>query len=158
MLVKTSNPSSKDFQDLFSVKLENVPNTVTEIEQTSLKLERNYIQMAKLVKDWGKDLKKFSEFHNLGAVVGATHPNELKSVRQILTSSFILMPGYGAQGAEAKDVKYGFLKSTMGGIVNSSRGIMFAYKNRKFPPEKFGEAARKEVLEMNQKINKELGI
>jgi len=155
VLVKTSNPSSGDFQNLFSARLEDVPDTEHEIEMKSIKLERNYIHMAKLVYQWGRDLPKFSEFHNLGVVVGATYPNELKVIREIVKNSFILIPGYGAQGAGATDVKNGFNAEGLGGIVNSSRGIMFAYQNKKYPEEKFVEAAKEEILEMNASINKE---
>jgi len=159
VLVKTSNPSSGEFQNLFSASIDNVPETQTEINVKALKLERNYIQMAKLINKWGSNLQKFSNFHNLGVVVGATYPNELKSIREIVKNSFILIPGYGIQGATAKDVKYGFNKDGMGGIVNSSRGIIFAYaKNKKYPPEKFGDAARDEIIKMNNELNQEIGI
>jgi len=159
VLVKTSNPSSGEFQNLFSASIDNVPETQTEINVKALKLERNYIQMAKLINKWGNNLQKFSNFHNLGVVVGATYPNELKSIREIVKNSFILIPGYGIQGATAKDVKYGFNKDGTGGIVNSSRGIIFAYaKNKKYPPEKFGDAARDEIIKMNNELNQEIGI
>ncbi|MFX1385166.1 MAG: orotidine-5'-phosphate decarboxylase [Promethearchaeota archaeon] len=158
ILVKTSNPSSREFQNLFSVNLDNIPESETEIERKRIKLERNYLQMTKLVKKWSINLKNFSGYNNLGVVVGATYPQELKSIRQIVKNSFILLPGYGTQGAQAKDVKYGFNNDGLGGIVNSSRGIIFAYHNKKFPPEKFGEAAREEIIEMNGKINKEIGL
>lgn len=156
ILVKTSNPSSREFQNLFSVKLDDIPENETEIERKTIKLERNYIQMAKLVKKWSINLKNFSGYHNLGAVIGATYPQELKSIRQIVKNSFILLPGYGAQGAQAKDIKYGFNNDGLGGIVSSSRGIMYSYHNKKYPSEKFGEAAREEIIEMNAKINKEI--
>jgi len=155
VLVKTSNPSSGDFQNLFSARLEDVPDTEHEIEMKSIKLERNYIHMARLVYHWGRDLPKILDFHNLGVVVGATYPNELKVIREIVKNSFVLIPGYGAQGAGASDVKYGFNAKGLGGIVNSSRGIMFAYQNKKYPEEQFGKAAREEILEMNDLINKE---
>jgi orotidine-5'-phosphate decarboxylase len=155
VLVKTSNPSSGDFQNLFSARLEDVPDTEHEIEMKSIKLERNYIHMARLVYRWGIDLPKFSGFHNLGVVVGATFPNELKVIRDIVKNSFVLIPGYGAQGAGASDAKHGFNPEGIGGIVNSSRGIMFAYQNKKFPEEQFGKAAREEILEMNASINRE---
>ncbi|TFG08194.1 MAG: orotidine-5'-phosphate decarboxylase [Promethearchaeota archaeon] len=155
ILVKTSNPSSKEFQDLFSVEISDVPAAKSEIEMDSIKLERNYMQMAKLINKWGKNLPTFSNFHQLGAVVGATYPDELKSVREILNKSFILIPGYGAQGAQAKAIKFGFNKKGLGAIVNSSRGIMFAYdKMKDFPPEKFSRAAKQEILTMNKELNK----
>jgi len=74
ILVKTSNPSSKDIQDLFCVRMDNIPDTMIETESKSVKLKRNYIQMARLVQYWNKDLEKFSGCHNLGAVIGATFP------------------------------------------------------------------------------------
>ena len=158
ILVKTSNPSSSDFQNLFSAKIENIPEKEIEIEKDSIKLFRNYIHMAKLVNKWSKNLSQFSDYHNLGAVVGATYPEELKNIRKVVKNSFLLMPGYGAQGAEARDIKSGFDKDGLGGIVNSSRGIMFAYSNKKYPPEKFGEAAREEIIDMNRSINQVIGF
>jgi orotidine-5'-phosphate decarboxylase len=155
VLVKTSNPSSKDFQNIFSVKIPEISDSKIEINVENITLERNYIKMARLVNDWGDQLEKFSEFHNLGVVVGATFPEELKAVRNITKNSFILLPGFGAQGATASDIKYGFNQDGLGGIVNSSRSIIFAYaKKDKYSPNKFGEAARDEISEMNQKINR----
>lgn len=158
VLVKTSNPSSKEFQNLFSVKLDDIEGSQTEVKIESVKLERNYIHMTKLVNEWSKNLSLFNNFHNLGVVVGATFPEEMKNIRSKVKNSFFLIPGYGAQGATAEDIKYGFNNDGLGGIVNSSRGIMFAYKNKKIPPEKFGEAAREEVRTMNKEINKRIGL
>ncbi|MFX0186376.1 MAG: orotidine-5'-phosphate decarboxylase [Candidatus Hodarchaeota archaeon] len=158
VLVKTSNPSSREFQNLFSVKLKSIPEDETETEQESIKLERNYLQMAKLVKYWGNNLRTFSGYHNLGIVVGATFPRELKIIREITTNSFILIPGYGVQGAQAKDIKYGFRNQGLGAIINSSRDIIFAYHDKRYPSEKFGEAAREAVIEMNERINKEIEL
>jgi len=113
--------------------------------------------MARLVYKWGEELKQISNFHNLGVVVGATFPEELKSIRSIVKNSFILMPDFGAQGATASDIRYGFNRNGLGGIVNSSRGIIYAYfKYEKYPPSKFGEAARDAIVEMNKKINREV--
>jgi orotidine-5'-phosphate decarboxylase len=159
ILVKTSNPSSKEFQDLFSAKIENITDNTTKLSVESIILERNYIHMAKLVQEWGTNLKKFANFHNLGVVVGATFPEELKAIRTIIHNSIILMPGFGMQGAKPEDVKYGFYSDGLGGIVNSSRGIIYAYsKNKGYPPEKFGEAAREEVIQMKEIINKAIGF
>ncbi|MFX1304099.1 MAG: orotidine 5'-phosphate decarboxylase, partial [Promethearchaeota archaeon] len=106
-----------------------------------------------------KNLSRFSDFTNLGAVVGATFSQELKKIREIVKNSFILIPGYGIQGAHAKDIKNGFYKNGLGGIVNSSRGIIFAYtRNKKYTPEDFGKAARDEIIDMSKKINKEIGF
>ncbi len=159
ILVKTSNQSSKDFQNLFSARIPNALDSDIEINVEKITLERNYIKMARLVADWGENLTQFSQFHNLGVVVGATFPQELKTIRSIVKNSYVLMPGFGAQGATAKDIKSGFNEIGLGGIVNSSRGITYAYfKNKKYPAEKFGEAAREEVISMNQQINKEINL
>lgn len=158
ILVKTSNPSSSEFQDLFSVRLDDIPNSQTEVKTDSIILERNYLQMARLIRDWSKDVERFFDFQNIGAVIGATYPEELKIIRNILNDSIFLIPGYGAQGAQAKDIKFGFNENGLGAIVNSSRGIMFAYSKQNKPPETFGKAARKEIIDMNEKINKEIGL
>ncbi len=159
ILVKTSNPSSTEFQDLFSVKIDNISSDITEQKVEGLVLKRNYIRLAELIRDWGKDLKSFSNFTNLGAVVGATYPKELKNIREIMMNSIILLPGYGKQGADAKNIKYGFFDNGSGGLVNSSRGIIYAYnKNKKYSPDQFGKASRAEIIEMNKNINQEIGF
>ena len=159
VLVKTSNPSSNDFQNLFSANISDVLDSKIEIKVENIMLERNYVKMARLVYKWGDELGQVSNFHNLGVVVGATFPEELKSIRSIVKNSFILIPGFGAQGATASDIKYGFNHDGLGGIVNSSRGIIYAYfKDEKYPPSKFGEAARDKILEMNKKINREISL
>jgi orotidine-5'-phosphate decarboxylase len=159
ILIKTSNPSSIEFQNLFSVKLDNVSEEIAEIKEKQVILKRNYIQMGELVKDWSKNLEQFNEFTNLGVVVGATYPSELKKVREILKNSIILIPGYGAQGANAKDIKNGFKDNGLGGIVNSSRDIIYAYsKNDKYNQKDFSKAAREKIILMNQEINNEIGL
>ena len=159
ILVKTSNPSSNDFQNLFSARIPNASDSDIEVTIEKMTLERNYIKMARLVADWGENLTQFSQFYNLGVVVGANFPQELKSIRSIVKNSYILLPGFGAQGATARDIKSGFYENGLGGIVNSSRGITYAYfKNKKYSAEKFGEAAREEVISMNQQINKEINL
>jgi orotidine-5'-phosphate decarboxylase len=91
----------------------------------------------------------------LGAVVGATYPKILEKIRNYLPRSFLLIPGYGAQGAGPKDVQKGFDNQGLGAIINSSRGIMFAYnKNPKYEEDKFTLAAKDEVQKMNKEINK----
>ena len=159
ILAKTSNPSSSDFQDLFSAKLEEISSDITEFRVREQILKRNYIRMAELISKWSSQLATFSNFTNLGTVVGATYPSELKAIRAIVRNSFILIPGFGAQGAQAKDIKYGFYDNGLGGIVNSSRGIIYAYnRNKKYSPEDFSKAAKAEIIEMNNKINKEIGL
>ncbi|MFW9946945.1 MAG: orotidine-5'-phosphate decarboxylase [Candidatus Odinarchaeota archaeon] len=159
ILVKTSNPSSNELQNLFSIKIDNISNTQIEIEKEKVKLVRNYVHVAKLIVEWSINLHSFLNYNNLGAVVGATFPQELRSVRKIMKNSFILMPGYGAQGAQAEDVKNGFHKDGLGGIVNSSRAIIYSYANKKeFNSDKFGEAARDQIIKMNKEINKAIGL
>jgi orotidine-5'-phosphate decarboxylase len=159
VLVKTSNPSSSDFQDLFSTKILGISNEISEYKCNEYVLKRNYILMAQLVRDWTSNLEKFLDFTNLGAVVGATYSKELEKVRKIIENSFLLIPGYGAQGAQAKDLKYGFYKNGLGGIVNSSRGIIYAYnKNEKYSQHDFSKAAKDKIIEMNILINREIGI
>ncbi|MFX1390658.1 MAG: orotidine-5'-phosphate decarboxylase [Promethearchaeota archaeon] len=159
ILTKTSNPSSSEFQDLFSIKLEKLSNEITEYEIDRELLKRNYIHIAELIYEWTKNLQKYTDFTNLGAVVGGTYPLELKKIRSIIRNSFILIPGYGAQGAQAKDIKNGFLENGLGAIVNSSRNIIFAYKkNTNFSPENYGKAAREEIHRMNKEINKEINL
>jgi orotidine-5'-phosphate decarboxylase len=158
ILVKTSNPSSKDFQDLFSTNVEKASSRQTAIHEERFKLERNYIKMARLVKKWSSKSNHYKSYHNLGVVVGATYPEELKAIRETVEGSFILIPGYGAQGGTAEDIIHGFDENKLGAIINSSRGIMFAYKKRNYSPNEFAEAAKEEVLEMNKRINNVLGI
>jgi len=159
ILAKTSNPSSSDFQDLFSAKLEGISSDITEFRVREQILKRNYIRMAELISKWSSQLAMFSNFTNLGTVVGATYPSELKAIRAIVRNSFILIPGFGAQGAQAKDIKYGFYDNGLGGIVNSSRGIIYAYnRNKKYSQENFSKAAKAEIIEMNTIINKEIGL
>ncbi|MHA2392822.1 MAG: orotidine-5'-phosphate decarboxylase [Promethearchaeota archaeon] len=159
VLVKTSNPSSSDFQNLFSAKLPSISDEISEFKVSEQILKRNYLLMAELIKDWSSNLPNFSEFTNLGVVVGATYPTEMKKIREIVKKSFILIPGYGAQGAQAKDIKFGFCKNGLGGIVNSSRGIIFAYNSdKKYSQYDFIKAARDQIIEMNKKINREIKL
>ncbi|MFX1454573.1 MAG: orotidine-5'-phosphate decarboxylase [Promethearchaeota archaeon] len=159
VLVKTSNPSSSDFQNLFSSKILDVSDEISEYVVNNRLLKRNYILMAELVNEWSFELHKVLDFSNLGVVVGATYPNELKKVRNIVKNSFILIPGYGVQGAQAHNVKFGFLENGLGGIVNSSRGIIYAYsKSAKHSQHEFSKAARDVIVDMNIRINKEIGL
>lgn len=112
VLVKTSNPSSGELQDL-----PTGDETVHE-------------HMAQLVASWGADaLGPSAHYSCVGAVVGATYPEELKYLRSLMPSTPILIPGYGAQGGTAADVKAGFVNGN-GAVVNSSRGIIFASKGK----------------------------
>jgi len=143
VLVKTSNPSSGEFQDV-----------VTENGV------RNYIIVARNVNKWCDETIGSSGYGSVGAVVGATYPKQAEELRKIMPKSIFLVPGYGAQGGSAKDILPCFNKDGLGAIVNSSRGIIFAYeKNGR--PEDFENASQEAALKMKDDINnalKEAGI
>nr|MDO8110590.1 orotidine-5'-phosphate decarboxylase [Candidatus Sigynarchaeota archaeon] len=157
VLAKTSNKSSGEFQDLFSVPAADIPPATSATTIPNAILERNYIRMAKLVAKWNDQFKTPGEkFGKAGAVVGATYPEQLKQVKALLPNAFILIPGYGAQGATAADVKQGFDAAGTGAIVNSSRALLYAYalsKKNACAPDKFEKATRKETEQMRDEIN-----
>ena len=132
ILVKTSNPSSGEFQDRM-------------IDGRSL-----YEWVGEKVAEWGEDCMGDS-YSYIGAVVGATYPEMGKVLRKVMPKSFILVPGYGAQGGKAADLVPYFNEDGLGAIVNSSRGIIAAYKKEpyaKFGAEHFAEASRQAVVDM----------
>lgn len=139
ILVKTSNPSSGELQD---VKLENG--------------EEVYVKVAKLVEEWGKDLRGENGYSSIAAVVGATYPKQLKQIREIAPHTYFLIPGYGAQGGKAEDIALGFDKNGLGGIVNASRSLMCAYKSElwkdKFAEKDYAKATRAEALRMKEEL------
>lgn len=137
ILVKTSNPSSGEFQDQM-------------IGEKHL-----YEMVGERVTEWGSELMGDS-YSYVGAVVGATYPEQGKLLRKVMPKSFILVPGYGAQGGKGEDLVHFFDEDGLGAIVNSSRGIITAYKNEAYASygaEHFGEAARAAVLDMIADIN-----
>jgi len=140
VLVKTSNPSSGELQDL---KLEN-GKTV-------------YEHVASLVEKWGENLRGKYGYSSVAAVVGATYPEQLKEIREKAPHTYFLIPGYGAQGGKAEDIALGFDKKGLGGIVNASRSLMCAYKSdkwkEKFTEAEYGKATRAEALEMKEVLN-----
>ena len=135
VLIKTSNPSSGDIQD---VKMENG--------------EELYTKVAKLVENWGEELRGEYGYSSVGGVVGATYPEQIESLRKIAPHTFFLIPGYGAQGGKANDIAKAFDSNGIGGIVNSSRGLMCAYKSElwkeKYSEDEFEKATRAEALRM----------
>ncbi len=136
ILVKTSNPTSIDLQDL---KMDD-GNTVYEI-------------LGNFVDSWGADDIGESGYSFVGAVVGATYPEQAKKLRKIMPNSIFLVPGYGAQGGGAEDVRACFNEDGMGAIVNSSRGVIFAYeKNDSFDEKTYAEAARAAVIAMKEDL------
>ena len=139
VIVKTSNPSSGELQDL---KLETG--------------EEVYTKVINLVEEWGKDLIGEYGYSSISAVVGATYPKQLEDLRKEAPHTFFLIPGYGAQGGKAEDIALGFDENGIGGIVNSSRGLMCAYKSDKwkdkYTEEEFDKATRAEAIRMRNEL------
>lgn len=138
ILVKTSNPSSGEFQDRV---LQDANKPLYEVV--------------------GEQVAKWSEEHMgdaysyIGAVVGATYPEMGKVLRKVMPKSYILVPGYGAQGGKGADLVHFFNEDGLGAIVNSSRGIIAAYQQEqyaKFGPENFAQASRAAVEDMRADI------
>ena len=132
VLVKTSNPSSGEFQDRV-------------IDGRPL-----YELVGEKVAQWGDELMG-DEYSYVGAVVGATYPEMRKVLRKIMPKTFILVPGYGAQGGKGADLVHFFNEDGLGAIVNSSRGIIAAYKQEKykeFGAENYADASRAAVKDM----------
>ena len=106
--------------------------------------------------EWGADCVGSEGYSSVGAVVGATYPEVGKALRGLMPKSYILVPGYGAQGGKAEDLVAYFNDDGLGAIVNSSRGIICAYKKdeySQFSPEDFSKAARQAVIDMREDIN-----
>ncbi len=132
ILVKTSNPSSGEFQDQL-------------VDGRPL-----YELVGEKVAQWGEELMG-DDYSYIGAVVGATYPEMGKVLRKVMPKSFILVPGYGAQGGKGADLVHFFNEDGLGAIVNSSRGIIAAYKQEKyasFGAENYADASRQAVLDM----------
>jgi len=136
VLVRTSNESADEIQGL--------PTGDSLVDE----------QVATLVEGWGRDLIGESGYSSVGAVVGATYPEEAKNLRQLMPHQIILVPGYGAQGGTAADVKPCFHANGTGAIVNSSRGIIFAYIADKMNERAYAEAARAAALRMKDDLNR----
>ncbi|TCT14346.1 orotidine-5'-phosphate decarboxylase [Natranaerovirga pectinivora] len=140
VLVKTSNPSSGDFQDL-------------KVGDDFL-----YERVAMKVDEWGQE-HMGQEYSYVGAVVGATYPEVGKRLRELMPKTYFLVPGYGAQGGKAEDMAHYFNKDGLGAIINSSRGIIAAHKNPKyeqFKNEGFAMASRQAVLDMKKELEEAL--
>lgn len=140
VLVKTSNPSSGELQNL---KLESG--------------ECLYERMGALVEGWGNDCIGKYGYSDVGAVVGATHPEEAAKLREQLKHTFFLIPGYGAQGANAQMLKCCFDDCGLGGIVNNSRGIITAYRKSQFSGMNYADAAREACLAMREDLQNTIG-
>jgi orotidine-5'-phosphate decarboxylase len=182
ILVKTSNPSSAEVQDLL-VAEEAEDDVILRKERSSAVAESTningscdyaqddnnvsgqshlrpvYETVANLVDAWGADSIGAYGYNRVGAVVGATHPEQGAELRKMLPHTFFLVPGYGAQGATAEDLKGFFGKDGRGCIINSSRGIIAAWKKDKsiseesgFSLTQVGEAARAAAIEMKEAL------
>lgn len=139
ILVKTSNPSSGEFQDRLIADADNRPL---------------YEVVGEQVAKWGEEHMGDS-YSYIGAVVGATYPEMGKILRKIMPKSYILVPGYGAQGGKGADLVHFFNEDGLGAIVNSSRGIIAAYQQEKyasFGAANFADASRAAVIDMREDI------
>lgn len=137
VLVKTSNKSSDQLQNLIVGD-----KTIYEV-------------VGGLVNDWSQKTIGSKGYSPVGAVVGATYPSEMDTLRKVMPNSYFLVPGYGAQGGGGQDVVNAFNDDGLGAIVNSSRGIIFAYKKSDLP---YKEAAREATLAMQKDINDALEV
>lgn len=139
VLVKTSNPGSKDLQDL---RLEDG--------------ELLYEKVGAMVNSWGQDLiSEEVPYSQLGAVTGATFPQAAQKLRELMPHAYLLVPGFGAQGAGPADVVPFFNEDGLGALINASRSIIFAYEKDSYP-DQHQWAARQAAEQMRQDINKEL--
>lgn len=140
ILVKTSNPSSGELQDL---KLESG--------------EEVYKKIASLVEVWGEEVRGKYGYSSVAAVVGATYPKQLEDIRSFAPHTFFLIPGYGAQGGKANDIALGFDKDGLGGIINASRSLMCAYKadmwKEQYEEKDYSKATRAEAIRMKNELN-----
>ncbi len=142
VLVKTSNPSSGELQD-------------KQADGRAI-----YEHVGELVRAWGEESMD-GDYSNIGAVVGATYPEMGAMLRKIMPKTYILVPGYGAQGGKGKDLKAFFNEDGLGAIVNSSRGLMCAYKDEKYASygsANFADATRAAVLDMQKDIAEGVGL
>lgn len=141
ILVKTSNPSSGELQDR---KLDDGLTV--------------YRTMGNMCEKWGEELKGEYNYSGVGAVVGATYTEQLGELRKALPHTFFLVPGYGAQGGGARDVAPAFDENGLGAVINSSRGIMCAWKKEEgIEPRDYAQAARREALRMRDEIVSYIG-
>ncbi len=140
VLVKTSNKSSGELQDRL-------------IDGTPV-----YAIMGDMCEEWGKDTIGKYGYSSVGAVVGATYPEQLTELRKRLPHTFFLVPGYGAQGGGAAGLTGAFDENGIGAIVNSSRAVMCAYMNEGCDPRDFAAAAPREVLCMKEDISSHIKI
>lgn len=136
ILAKTSNPNSGEIQDLI---VEGIPL---------------YEKIGALINKWGSQLIGKNGYSEIGAVVGATHKEQAEKLRKIMPNSFLLVPGYGAQGGKAEDLAVCFDKNGLGAIINSSRGIIANHLNQNNMGKDFAKSAREAVIEMKKDLRR----
>lgn len=150
ILVKTSNPSSGEFQDRLVL-----PDGCTDAS----KARPLYEIVGEKVAEWGAG-HMGAEYSYIGAVVGATYPEMGKALREIMPKAYILVPAYGAQGGKGKDLVHFFNQDGLGAIISSSRGIIGAYQQEKYAEygaQNYADAARAAVIDMREDIAQALG-
>lgn len=140
VLVKTSNKSSGELQDQMIGD-----KTVYQV-------------MGQMCEQWGSTSITDKGYSSVGAVVGATYPEQLEMLRKEMPHTMFLVPGYGAQGGDASDVKFAFDKDGLGAIVNSSRAIMCAYKTGSFDEKDYTTAAYLEAVRMKKEITSHIAL
>lgn len=140
VLVKTSNPSSGELQDQLLKNGKSV-----------------YYQMGVMCEQWGELLPGAYVYSGVGAVVGATYPEQLRELRIEFPHTFFLVPGYGAQGGGADDVAPAFDASGLGAIINASRSILCAWQKEDTPEQDFAKAAAREAIRMRDTIVERIG-
>lgn len=136
IVLKTSNPGSRDYQD-------------QALESTGRPL---YETIAQTIREFGEDLTGESGYSSIGAVIGATFPEDARRLRALLPRAFILVTGYGAQGASSQGAAACFNADGLGAIVNSSRGITYAFGNENVTKEQFVKSVRENTLRMRDEI------
>lgn len=136
VLLKTSNPSSGEFQDILT-------NGVPLYEKVAAK-----------IGEWGNELMGKKGYNSVGAVVGATYPEVGRKLREMLPHTYFLVPGYGAQGATAEELGEYFNEDGLGAIINSSRGIIAAYRKEKYSSFDYPAAARQATLDMIEDLQR----
>src|SRR5579864_6979642 len=141
VVLKTSNPGSRDFQDL-------------ELRATGQPL---YERIAETIKEFGEPLMGESGYSSIGAVIGATFPDDARRLRGLLPRAFILVTGYGSQGARGRDAAVCFNSDGTGAIVSSSRGITYAYPKSDLTRQSFAECVRENTLRMIDDVTGALG-
>ena len=159
VLVKTSNPSSGEFQDRLISEGESADADVASLDGVTLGDLAGggrplYELVAEKVNEWGAECMD-GDYSNVGAVVGATYPEMGAKLRKLMPKAFILVPGYGAQGGTSDALRPYFNEDGLGAIVNSSRGIICAYKQDKyasFGEDGFADASRQAVVDMIEDI------